>query len=351
MFKQAFQQYKKKNPPPDLQDVIDVDLYEENKITSHSWHNLVKPVHISESAFIQSEARLRQAVGLQPEHLWRCYQLSNHPGLLLIRNPFTLSGQRYWIARGLRDYSQPPYVSNLDATKFSPAALSNWWQELQNCSNNGDVKLASRLKVAMRWTTLGYHHNWDTKVYDEAMHSTFPSDLASLCEAFCVTLGYTNFVPQAAIVNYYPIGTCLSGHTDHSELNHSAPLFSYSFGQSAIFLIGGTTLNEKPSAIYLRSGDVLVMSEASRLCYHAVPRVMTTDQEPWNIVESKANTSKENNDVGNMDTNLNNALDSKLFEKVKDELFWQPFNEFIHESRINMNVRQVLPMGMHQIPT
>ncbi|KAH8293381.1 hypothetical protein KR044_011160, partial [Drosophila immigrans] len=280
---------------------------------------------------------------------WRCYRLLNHPGLLLIRNPFTLSGQRYWIARSLRDYSRPPNVSNLDETKFSAAALSDWWQELQHCD---DVMLASRLKVAMRWTTLGYHHNWDTKVYDEAMHSTFPADLDMLCQSFCQALGYSDFTPQAAIVNYYPIGTCLSGHTDHSELNHAAPLFSYSFGQSAIFLIGGTSLDDQPSAIHLRSGDVLVMSEASRLCYHAVPRVMKSDQEPWNNAESEYGTvlkAKQNNDDVIINTKLNDSLDAALFDKVKDDLFWDPFNHFIHESRINMNVRQVLPMGMHQI--
>ncbi|KAH8380863.1 hypothetical protein KR093_005166 [Drosophila rubida] len=345
MFKRTFQHYKRKSSPPDLQDVIDVDLYETNKL-SHSWHNLVKPLHLSE--LNQNEGRLRQSVGLQPENMWRCYRLLNHPGLLLIRNPFTSSGQRYWIARSLQDYSRPPNISNLDRTKFSPAALSNWWRELQDCT---DAVLSNHLKIAMRWTTLGYHHNWDTKVYDEAMQSTFPGDLSSLCQLFCQALGYSNFTPQAAIVNYYPLGTCLSGHTDHSELNHNAPLFSYSFGQSAIFLIGGTSLNELPTALYLRSGDVLVMSGPSRLCYHAVPRVMKTDQQPWNAAEPKHETVRITDNIEPIDTKMNKSLDSPLRDNIINEIFWHPFNHFISGSRININVRQVLPPGMHQIPS
>ncbi|XP_052849496.1 nucleic acid dioxygenase ALKBH1 isoform X2 [Drosophila gunungcola] len=188
----------------------------------------------------------------------------------------------------------------------------------------------------MRWTTFGYHHNWDTKLYDEQMQSPFPDDLSIMCRLFATVLGYCDFKPEAAIVNYYPVGSTLSGHTDHSEPNKSAPLFSLSFGQTAIFLIGGTTLEEKPSAIYLQSGDVLIMSEASRLCYHAVPRIIKT-QKLWN-------STLTNQDVNDAD-NGSSLLDMDLFKKVGDSNFWQPFSNYIDDSRININVRQVLNPG------
>lgn len=35
--------------------------------------------------------------------------------------------------------------------------------------------------------------------------------------------------------------------------------FSFSFGQTAIFLLGGKTKEEKPSAIFLKSGDIVVI--------------------------------------------------------------------------------------------
>ncbi|XP_030079601.1 nucleic acid dioxygenase ALKBH1 isoform X2 [Drosophila hydei] len=186
--------------------------------------------------------------------------------------------------------------------------------------------------TAMRWTTLGYHHNWDTKVYDKTMHTPFPSDLCYLSKYFSLALGFPNFIPQAAIVNYYPIGTSLNGHTDHSEINHEAPLFSYSFGQTAIFLIGHGTLEEQPSAVYLRSGDVLVMSKESRLCYHAVPRIMKALEDPWNNLFTNPNEK--------LDT-FNSSMNFELYDQLNDELFWMPFNRYVTDCRININVRQV----------
>ena len=67
----------------------------------------------------------------------------------------------------------------------------------------------------------------------------------------------------------------LAGHTDHSEHNLSAPLLSISFGLPAIFLIGGSSLATVPTAVLLRSGDVVMMERESRLAFHAVPRILT----------------------------------------------------------------------------
>ena len=39
-------------------------------------------------------------------------------------------------------------------------------------------------------------------------------------------------------------------------------------------MIGGCTKQEKPVPLFLHSGDIVVMSEESRLAYHAVPRVV-----------------------------------------------------------------------------
>lgn len=75
--------------------------------------------------------------------------------MILIKNPFTTLGQRYWIRKCLEEYSQKPNKTNIDAENI----IEDWWNE---CFANGqcDIKLQKKL----RWTTLGYHHNWDTKV-------------------------------------------------------------------------------------------------------------------------------------------------------------------------------------------
>lgn len=68
-------------------------------------------------------------------------------------------------------------------------------------------------------------------------------------------------------------------------------VFFFSFGQTAVFLIGGVTKEEKPSALFLKSGDVVIMSKQSRLCYHAVPRVMKASVESWNEFPPKEGNS------------------------------------------------------------
>ncbi len=49
----------------------------------------------------------------------------------------------------------------------------------------------------------------------------------------------------------------LSGHTDDSELNHEAPLISFSLGHDAIFLLGGPTREEEPMALRVRRSVLL----------------------------------------------------------------------------------------------
>lgn len=65
------------------------------------------------------------------------------------------------------------------------------------------------------------------QVYSEENRDVFPMELAELCDIVARYLGYVNFKAEAAIVNYYHMGSTLSAHTDHSEVNLEAPLFSF----------------------------------------------------------------------------------------------------------------------------
>lgn len=100
----------------------------------------------------------------------------------------------------------------------------------------------------------------------------------------------------------------------------------FSFGQTAIFLLGGNTIEEEPLSIFLKSGDVIVMSEESRLCYHGVPKILKTTCTSWNIIDS------ENKDATEID----------LIRDCRNEIFWKPYDDYLNSCRINMNVRQVL---------
>lgn len=169
--------------------------------------------------------------GVNPVSEWRLFLFSNHPGLQLLCNVFDSVGQRYWIARCLRDYSKcPPYRSNLQKVSSFDCKediIRDWWPLLQNAARLCSFDEHKRLKRAMRWSTLGYHHNWDSKIYNYKDRSEFPLDLSNMCAFVARSAGHSEFKAEAAIVNYYPLGTTLAGHVDKSEPNMEAPLFSF----------------------------------------------------------------------------------------------------------------------------
>lgn len=81
----------------------------------------------------------------------------------------------------------------------------------------------------LRWVTLGYHYDWNNKVYNEDQYSPFPKDLGPMSALIAEVLGYPRFQSQAAIVNFYHMDSTLGGHTDHSEFDLTAPLISYRY--------------------------------------------------------------------------------------------------------------------------
>ena len=267
--KPVFKYYKRKKPPPDLTFVLD----------PYSNNEKFKP--------IKSLCSLSNHTYLKDSEEWQISFLEH--GIHIIHNPFSIQGIAYWTLRCLKDFSQS--VNNLK----NP----HWWSRLE-----AEPQLVHKL----RWATLGYHHDWDTKEYQtDQPNWQFPEDLSQLCQVLLGQIpnipGSGTFQAEAAIVNFYPMDATLSGHKDFSEPNKSAPLVSISLGQSAIFLIGGPDKSQKPEAIILRSGDVLIMSHRARQSFHAVPKIL-----PSSETEFTSDTSQ---------------------------------NEYLKTHRININIRQV----------
>lgn len=262
-------------------------------------------------------------VGISPPRDWQVFKFKSKPGLILIQNPFTPVGQRFWIRKLLEDYTKHPHPNNLLSSRFSEKIIKDFWSSLNNETDEQHRRL---IKKSMRWTTLGYHYDWTNKIYDENIKNEFPPDLHQLVSIFSEALGFDSYKSEAAIVNFYPTGTTLSAHTDHSEFFLESPLFSISFGQSAVFLIGGTEREDEVLPILLSSGDILVMSEESRLCYHAVPRVFKTDRREWNV---------------NEDMSQCQDLPQDQIKRSLNEDEWTQFENYLADSRINVNIRQV----------
>ncbi|CAH0386512.1 unnamed protein product [Bemisia tabaci] len=310
-FREKFKYYKQKNPKPGFEEVLDFSQLESNFKGISSRTSVCEPTDEDLSS-----------LGLQEVNQWRIFELIDKPGLIFIRNPFTAAGQRLWVERSLTEYTKRPSKLNLDAHgDLEPN--EDWWTV---CCRDSDRSAVLQRKL--RWATLGYHHNWDTKKYSESNRSKFPDDLARLSRVVIRTvLGLDEFVAEAAILNYYHMDSTLSGHVDSSETNLEAPLISFSFGQSAIFLIGGTSLEDTPTPMFIHSGDIVIMSGFSRLCYHGVPRIVPAPRTPWD--ENRTSSACSESSVNSQDK-LANICDS-----------WSTISDYIKTSRINLNVRQV----------
>lgn len=105
------------------------------------------------------------------------------------------------------------------------------------------------------------------------------------------------------------------------------------------------------------------MSKESRLCYHAVPKIMKTDiawvNAPLNEAEQTGHCTNDRDDDSDAevthrkkrrlaipsDKDYNDAFDGHLWNSITNTDVWQPFADYITDCRINMNVRQVLEQG------
>lgn len=79
------------------------------------------------------------------------------------------------------------------------------------------------------------------------------------------------------------------------------------------------------------------MSKEARLCYHAVPKILPSNTFPWNdeltFLDCKIPKFKYISEQKNI---------IELINRNNDNIEWRKFQNYISQSRINMNLRQVL---------
>ncbi|XP_065185297.1 nucleic acid dioxygenase ALKBH1-like [Sycon ciliatum] len=306
LFKEEFKRYKRRKPAPNFSDVID--------FTKSS--SLIKEHSLDQDSCSDDVTRqLCSNCGLRSVESWKIFQVPSHPGFYYIVDPFKDGFHRHWVKQCLSEYPHLPNVSNLDA--HLPGRPSDLWQDAlhQRQSDHAGWLSSNSLIQRLRWVTLGYHYDWTNKVYYKEKVSPVAADVDELCGVMARVLKFDEFKAEAGIVNFYHLDSTLSGHTDHSEFDLTAPLFSISFGQDAIFLLGGHERSARPVAMMVRSGDAMVMSGEARMAYHAVPRVFPTTVKPLEV------------------------------DSIVSDDEWTPYGEYMHASRVNLNIRQVLRPG------
>ena len=141
-FKSAFKYYKRKDPPPSLENVL--------KPGDDTWSDMLEPCDL----LAPPNTELEDCHTTNPE-AWRGWRFKTIPGLTIIQNVFSPEDQHYWAEQCLKSYSGGggDYKRNIDHPYIN-IKVDDWYQEAGK-----DRSLVDKL----RWSTLGYHHDWDTK--------------------------------------------------------------------------------------------------------------------------------------------------------------------------------------------
>ena len=228
----------------------------------------------------------------------RVYKLDFPAGVYIVKKFLTVREQLDITKKCLNEYHKKPYRTNLYIYEKKPLAENGEKVNIENSEEsktNNEMELeASSEKMSMsfmsssvgdensdepynlkkflindpekyyfnkkiRWANVGYQYDWDNRMYPET--KTFlPEHLEKLCEKTRIFVdeklkeNIGEYKPESTIINYYDSKNFMGGHLDDGEKDQKSPIFSYCFGLSCVFLMGGKTKEVKPHALKLDSG-------------------------------------------------------------------------------------------------
>ncbi|GLZ47780.1 alkylated DNA repair protein [Actinomycetospora sp. NBRC 106375] len=136
--------------------------------------------------------------------------------------------------------------------------------------------------VCLGWHWVPYRYSRTRDDQDGSSVAELPTWLADLGREAVATayddpaLG-RGYAPDIALVNHYTADAKLGMHRDSDE-RAPDPVVSFSLGAPCLFRLGNPHSRGRPWAdVELRSGDLLVFGDESRLAYHGVPSVLADD--------------------------------------------------------------------------
>jgi DNA oxidative demethylase len=134
-----------------------------------------------------------------------------------------------------------------------------------------------RMSVAMTncgslgWVTDRTGYRYDAIDPDSgARWPAVPASFLTLAQSAAAEAGFSDFLPDACLINRYEPGAKLSLHQDKDERDFGAPIVSVSLGVPAVFLFGGLKRTDKTKRVPVTHGDVVVWGGPARLRYHGV---------------------------------------------------------------------------------
>jgi alkylated DNA repair protein (DNA oxidative demethylase) len=134
-----------------------------------------------------------------------------------------------------------------------------------------EMSVAATNCGAVGWVTDRAGYRYD--VIDPETGASWPDMPASfrdIAVAGAAAVGFSPFDPDACLLNRYAAGARLSLHQDRNERDFDAPVVTVSLGLPAIFQWGGAARSDRPTAVRLDHGDVMVWGGPDRLNFHGV---------------------------------------------------------------------------------
>ena len=148
--------------------------------------------------------------------------------------------------------------------------------------NGGRMTVRS---VCLGWHWYPYRYSRTRDDQDGSPVAPFPDWLAELGRA-AIAAAYLDpdrargYTPDIALINYYDPDARMGLHQDKDEIARE-PVVSLSIGAPCLFRLGGTEHRGRPWIdVPLRSGDLVVFGDESRLAYHGVPKLLPADDVP-----------------------------------------------------------------------
>ncbi|MBP6018557.1 MAG: DNA oxidative demethylase AlkB [Burkholderiaceae bacterium] len=181
-------------------------------------------------------------------------------------------GQQAYVLRGLA----LPYVPDL----LTALAAIQDAAPFRHMSTPGGYTMSVALTNCGRlgWTSDRHGYRYTRQDPESGLDwPAMPAVFLALAQDAALAAGFTQFAPDACLVNRYLPGTKLSLHQDRNEKSDSEPIVSVSLGIPAIFLFGGHQRNDKTTRVPLFHGDVVVWGGVDRMRYHGVLPIKDAD--------------------------------------------------------------------------
>jgi alkylated DNA repair protein (DNA oxidative demethylase) len=137
--------------------------------------------------------------------------------------------------------------------------------------NGGRMSVEITGMGAVAWTSDSRGYRYETR--HPLTRRPWPAIPQRLMGIWAAVAG-TPVPPDSCLVNFYGPDARMGLHQDRDETDLTVPVLSVSLGDTAIFRLGGQTRRAPTRSVRLASGDVCVLTGASRLAFHGVDRII-----------------------------------------------------------------------------